>query len=122
MRFDLDVSRADVQEFLRGAVDAGRIRFSVTSLKKVVQQGSVFPSFYCRENPVVTATGVGDATLTITVNTGTCAVADIDCNGTVDSADLGALLAGWGSPGPADLDGDGTVGSADLGILLSNWS
>jgi hypothetical protein len=122
LRFELDVSRADVQEFLRGAVDSGRIRFSVTSLTKVVQQGGNFPSFYCRENPVVTATGVGDATLAITVSTATCAIADIDCNGTVDSADLGALLAGWGSAGPADLDGDGTVGSADLGILLSNWS
>lgn len=47
---------------------------------------------------------------------------DIDANGVVDGADLGALLAGWGtSSRSVDLDGDGTVGGGDLGILLANW-
>lgn len=58
-------------------------------------------------------------------------IADINGDGAVDSADLGALLSAWGPIDPgqpidvlaadADLDGDGEVGSADLGILLSNW-
>lgn len=52
----------------------------------------------------------------------TCAPADLDCNGAVDSADLGLLLGAWGSSGPADLDGDGIVGPADLGTLLSEWT
>ena len=49
--------------------------------------------------------------------------ADFDGDGTVGSADLGALLAAWGAcPGcPEDLDGDGSVGSSDLGILLAAW-
>ena len=52
-----------------------------------------------------------------------CGVADINCDGSVDSSDLGALLAAWGSSDPtADLDGNGTVDSADLAIVLSNWS
>ncbi|MFO0873816.1 MAG: hypothetical protein U0575_07565 [Phycisphaerales bacterium] len=47
---------------------------------------------------------------------------DIDANGEVDGADLGALLAAWGTSSvSADLDADGTVGGGDLGILLANW-
>jgi uncharacterized protein (DUF2141 family) len=47
--------------------------------------------------------------------------ADLNGDGAVNGADLGILLAGWGSPGPADLNGDGTVNGADLGILLASW-
>ncbi|MEC9373538.1 MAG: hypothetical protein VYC34_06830 [Planctomycetota bacterium] len=47
--------------------------------------------------------------------------ADLDGDGSVGPADLGALLGGWGMSGPADLDGDGAVGSADLGAMLGSW-
>ncbi|MCA9285339.1 MAG: CRTAC1 family protein [Phycisphaerales bacterium] len=47
--------------------------------------------------------------------------ADLDGNGTVDGADLGALLAAWGGRGAGDLDGSGTVDGADLGALLAAW-
>jgi hypothetical protein len=50
--------------------------------------------------------------------------ADLDGDGTVSGADLGALLGNWGSCSgscPADLDGDGAVTGADLGALLGNW-
>jgi hypothetical protein len=44
----------------------------------------------------------------------------------VDSADLGLLIAAWGTCGkgacPADLNGDGVVNSADLGLLIANWT
>lgn len=50
-----------------------------------------------------------------------CDAADLDCNGTVNGADLGTLLGAWGTPGPGDLNGDGIVGGADLGILLGRW-
>ena len=54
------------------------------------------------------------------------ALGDLDCDGVVDGADLGALLGAWG-PCPAnaachaDLDGDALVGAADLGLLLAAW-
>ena len=55
----------------------------------------------------------------------TCADADLNPNGAVDGADLGALLAFWGPVSPAfpraDINGDGTVNGADLGLLLSLW-
>ena len=47
--------------------------------------------------------------------------ADVNGDGQVDSADLGALLSAWGGAGAADLDGSGSVDSGDLGILLSAW-
>lgn len=48
--------------------------------------------------------------------------ADLNGDGAVNGADLGALLSAWGGSGPGDLDGDGTVGGADLGVLLSEWT
>ncbi len=48
------------------------------------------------------------------------ASADLDGDGSVDSADLAALLASWGGPG-ADLDGDGVTNASDLAILLAAW-
>ena len=48
---------------------------------------------------------------------------DLDGDGRVDGADLGLLLAGWGSSDATlDLDRDGTVGGGDLGLLLAAWS
>jgi hypothetical protein len=49
--------------------------------------------------------------------------ADLNRDGVVDGADLGALLSQWGAQGgPADLNGDGVVGGADLGAMLASWS
>ncbi|HMN96337.1 MAG TPA: hypothetical protein PKC43_08505 [Phycisphaerales bacterium] len=47
--------------------------------------------------------------------------ADLNGDGEVGGADLGALLGSWGQPGPTDLTGDGTSDGADLGVLLSAW-
>ena len=46
--------------------------------------------------------------------------ADLDASGSVDGADLGAMLAAWGTA-TADVDGDGTTDGADLGSLLASW-
>jgi Tol biopolymer transport system component len=48
---------------------------------------------------------------------------DLNGDGLVNGADLGALLAAWGPCAgcAADLDGDGTVNGADLGVLLAHW-
>lgn len=48
--------------------------------------------------------------------------ADLNGDGDVNGADLGLLLAAWGSSDPtADLNGDGDVNGADLGLLLAAW-
>jgi hypothetical protein len=47
---------------------------------------------------------------------------DLDGDGQVGGADLGLLLASWGTDDPvADLNGDGVIDGADLGVLLSLW-
>jgi hypothetical protein len=52
----------------------------------------------------------------------TCLLADLNCDGTVDGADLGLLLSAWGlEDDPADLNADGIVDGGDLGILLAGW-
>ena len=57
-----------------------------------------------------------------------CRLGDLNCDGVVDGADLGAMLAQWGpcevGDGvicSGDLNGNGLVDGADLGLLLSNW-
>ena len=51
-----------------------------------------------------------------------CVAADLNCDGSVNSLDLAALLAAWGTAGAADLDGDGVVNSPDVAVLLSGWT
>ncbi len=46
---------------------------------------------------------------------------DLDCNSSVGTSDLLALLAQWGTDGSADFDGSGAVGTSDLLALLANW-
>lgn len=46
---------------------------------------------------------------------------DLNGDSMVNGADLGFLLAAWGTPG-ADLNGDGITNGADLGVLLAAWS
>ena len=49
--------------------------------------------------------------------------ADLNGDGVVDGADLGALLSQWGAQGgPADLNGDEAVDGSDLGEMLSRWT
>jgi hypothetical protein len=58
-----------------------------------------------------------------TPDDGDC-IADLAPSGTVDGADLGALLAEWGPSAPgglADFNADGIVDGADLGVLLASW-
>ena len=46
---------------------------------------------------------------------------DLDMSGTVNTSDLLALFAQWGTAGPADFDGNGIVNTSDLLILFANW-
>ena len=61
----------------------------------------------------------GGATLTVV---GACP-ADLDGSGSVDAADLAAVLNGWGSCKgcDADLNADGVVDAADLATVLNAW-
>lgn len=67
----------------------------------------------------------GDYAMTITgpaavTVAGACPF-DFDQSGVVGGADLAALLAAWGQPGPTDLNADGVTNGADLALLLAAW-
>ena len=50
------------------------------------------------------------------------AYGDFDLSGDIGGADLGFLLAVWGTNSVVgDLDGDHIIGGGDLGLLLSGW-
>ncbi len=68
----------------------------------------------------ITEGGVDEVRVTATFCDNPC-LGDLNSDGNVDGADLGALLGAWGSPGPADLNNDGNVDGADLGALLGVW-
>jgi hypothetical protein len=63
--------------------------------------------------------GVDEVLVSVLDCTLTGLVGDLNGDGVVDTADLGILLAAFGSGDPdADLNNDGIVDTADLGILL----
>jgi hypothetical protein len=68
----------------------------------------------------ITEGGVDEVRVTASFCQNPC-FGDLNADGNVDGADLGALLGAWGTPGPADLNDDGTVDGADLGALLGAW-
>jgi hypothetical protein len=89
------------------------------------QGDGVLTQFYLRENALVFA-GVRDAAnlaMSGSVGAPGCDIpGDVDGDCQVTGADLGAMLAAWGSADPAaDVDGDGVVGGSDLGMLLASW-
>ena len=48
---------------------------------------------------------------------------DFNFDGKIDGADLGRIIANWGSKSSLlqDLNRDGDINGADIGIFLGNW-
>jgi hypothetical protein len=67
-----------------------------------------------------TEVGIDDFSISAVTCVNPC-LGDLDGNGVVNGADLGTLLAGWGTGGNSDLDGNGDTNGADLGTLLAAW-
>lgn len=65
-------------------------------------------------------TGGGAGTMNVVCAPVTPCPADLNEDGTVDGADLSAVLNFWGT-NQADIDGDGTTDGADLAALLNAW-
>lgn len=87
----------------------------------------VFPAL-AGESYLIRVGGYGGATgqalLSVQPSNAPCGAgcgSDINCDGVINGADLGALLANWGGSGDGDLNGDGVVNGSDLGMLLAGW-
>ena len=123
--FDIDLSDERTRAWVADSLNDGRIIFAISSLIFASQGDGVLTQMYMRENALVTA-GVRDPaniTLSGTVGGSGCDIpGDINGDCQIDGADLGALLAAWGSNDPdADINGNGIVDGGDLGSLLANW-
>ena len=123
--FDIDLSDDRTKAWVADSLNDGRIVFAISSLIFASQGDGVLTQMYMKENALVTA-GVRDpANITIAGSTGGsgCDIpGDINGDCQVNGADLGAMLAAWGSDDPdADINNDGTVNGGDLGTLLANW-
>ncbi|MHC4976635.1 MAG: DUF6531 domain-containing protein, partial [Planctomycetota bacterium] len=71
--------------------------------------------------PRVRLLGICLVAFGMSVSAGAACPADLSGDGTVGGADIGLLLAAWGTPGPGDLNSSGNVDGADLGLMLSAW-
>jgi hypothetical protein len=83
--------------------------------------GGITGIFNAAQAPVQGSTVASGSGLDWTGPLGPPNPADLNGDGVVNGADLGMLLAAWGTPA-GDLNGDGTTDGADLGVLLAAWS
>ena len=125
MTFQVNVADANIQNYLRQGIQAGRTFFSLSSLTFVAQQSGNYPAFYSKENAYVQF-GLADAAhLRMKVRAlPTCVPEDLDCSGVVDSGDVSLILLEMGpcNACPEDLDGSGMVDSGDVALALLNFS
>ncbi|MCH2141276.1 MAG: hypothetical protein MK100_09655, partial [Phycisphaerales bacterium] len=122
VRFTIDTSSDEHQAWLAAGLDAGRLIFTISSLVEAEEQGGDFIEFYMRENPLVTAGVRSAATLQLRGSTvdGCTEPADLNEDCQINGADIGLLLAMWGTSNPkGDLSGDGMINGIDLGLLLA---
>ena len=122
VRFVVDVQGPGVQQWLAAGLDAGKLHFTVSSLVEAEQQGGDFIEFYMRENPLVIAGVRAAATLEISGSiVEECSqLEDLNHDCQINGADIGLLLAMWGTSNPdGDFNGDDLVSGVDLGLLLA---
>ncbi|MFP8870811.1 MAG: lectin-like protein [Myxococcota bacterium] len=85
----------------------------------IVDYGQILDGTFADQNE----NGIPDC-CDVGVACGQCA-GDITGNGAVDAADLGILLALWGTDGKsnpsADINQDGLINGGDIGLLLNFW-
>jgi len=64
----------------------------------------------------------GVSTTSVINITPSCAPADLNCDGRVNSADLSILLSQWGGSGAGDINQDGVVNALDIAQLMGSWN
>ena len=123
--FNVNVEDENIQGYVMGQLEEGRVSFCLNSMKQAFQDGGNFPIFYLKENAAVEFGIASAATLEIILGpeADDTPCGDLDGDGIVGGADLTKLLGGWNSNDPElDLTGDGFVGGADLTVLLGCWT
>jgi hypothetical protein len=124
-RFEIDLTAPENAGWVAESLDAGRIIFAVTSLVTAAQGDATLTQFYLKENPLVTAGARDSASMAVVgaIEEGCPLTADFTGDCKVNGADLGLLLAAWGTDDPIyDLSGNSIVGGEDIGLLLAQFT
>ena len=125
MTFTLDVSLAEVQSFLRAALDSGQLRLMVTSLQPASTGGpgpgaGAFATFYAKE------IGVPEFAARLELIYALAQRGDADVDGRVTFNDITIVLANLGATGgpglivPGDVDCNAMVTFNDVTTVLAN--
>ncbi len=128
VEFSVDVSRADVQLYLREAVNQGRLMLMISSLQPAASAGGPgsgeYARFFMKEHPLGSPGGVTRwARLSLDVRVVT-QPADLNGDGAVNTLDLTQFLGQFGSSGAllsGDVNCDGAVNTQDLTALLGQF-
>lgn len=126
--FTLNVNAANVQAYLREALNSGRLVLTVSSLQPATSAGGPgggeYARFFMKEHPLGNSGGITRwARLTMTVEV-TTLVGDLNNDGAVTTPDLTLFLGQFGQTGAAlaaDFNCDGFVGTPDLVLFLGSF-
>lgn len=126
MRFDINLSNADIHRVLREGLNEGMLDFSIASIFPSAQQtAGTYPRFYCKENLAVMLGLAHAARLQMSVNItdAPLAMGDVNANGVVNVDDLLGVINAWGACPccAADVNGDGMVNVDDLLAVINSW-
>jgi hypothetical protein len=105
----VSINGVSVGQAVTNSAGVARVAYTIPSSV----QGSQLSVRYTDES--------GVSTTSVINITPSCAAADFNCDGRVDSADLSILLSQWGGSGACDLNADGVVNAPDLSQLIANW-
>jgi hypothetical protein len=106
----VSINGVSVGQAVTNSAGVARVAYTIPSSV----QGSQLSVRYTDES--------GVSTTSVINITPSCAAADFNCDGRVDSADLSILLSQWGGSGACDLNADGVVNAPDLSQLIANWT
>ena len=122
LRFVVDTSLQENQAWLAAGLEEGRLIFTISTLLEAEKQGGDFIEFYMREHPLVSADvrSAGTLSLSGSIIEECDQPGDLNHDCVINGADIGLLLAMWGTSNPdGDISGDGYVNGVDLGLLLA---
>ncbi len=125
LTFAIDLSMPNVADYLARGINAGHVRFMVSSLHPASGGPGggtgdvVYPTFFTKENPLAATGGyLSSLTLRVTAHPG----ADFNIDGGIDGADIEAFFIAWqAGESHADFNLDGGIDGSDIESFFLAW-
>ena len=125
LTFAIDLSMPGVADYLARGMNAGQVRFMVSSLHAASGGPGggtgdvIYPTFFSKENPLAAQAGyLSSLTFRVTAHPG----ADFNIDGGVDGADIEAFFIAWqAGEAHADFNLDGGIDGSDIEAFFIAW-